>query len=85
MRYEDPKEIESILGTLTLQQLWAITKIAKHVRLRARNNVAFNNYMNKIFPYAKFTTVNKTRADGTIYPGLKIEAGGQSEEVEDAD
>lgn len=85
MRYEDPVEIEKILGVLTLEQLWAITKISKHVRLRARNNSAFNNYMNRIFPYAKFATVSKTRADGSVYPGLRIETAQEAKEENDSD
>ena len=76
IRFEDPKDVEAKLGKLTLDQLWAIVKIAKHVRLRARNNTAFNNYMNRIFPYAKFQTVTKQHADGTNYPGLRISVDG---------
>jgi len=83
MRYEDPEEVKSVLGTLTLKQLWAITKIAKHVRLRARNNTAFNNYMNKLFPYARFATVQKQHADGKPYPGLQITVGAEAVYEED--
>lgn len=75
MRYEDPEEVKRVLGTLTLEQLWAVVKIAKHVRLRARNNTAFNNYMNRLFPYARFATVQKQHSDGTTYPGLQIKIG----------
>ncbi len=57
---------------LTAQQLWALTKLSKHVRLRARNNSAFNNLMNSLFPQALFKTVTKTKRDGTQYPGLQI-------------
>ncbi len=85
MRFDDPKEVEAALGTLTAKQLWAIVKIAKHVRLRARNNVAFNNYMNKIFPYAKFQTVTKNRMDGSSYPGLQITTADSIETAEDED
>lgn len=59
-------------GHLTGEQLWAIVKLCKYVRLRARNNAAFNNLMNKVFPYARFEQVTKTRADGSTYPGLQI-------------
>jgi len=58
---------------LSNEQLWLLTKFAKYVRLRARNNTAFNNLMNQVFPYARFEQVTKTRVDGTgAYPGLKI-------------
>ncbi len=53
---------------LTGPQLWALTKFAKNVRLRCRNNAAFNNFMNATFPHASFRQVNKTRPS-RIYPG----------------
>lgn len=70
-------EFEKEFGKLNSRQLWAITKLAKFVRLRARNNVAFNNAMNEIFPHAKFRTVTKNRTprfpgDSPTYPGLQI-------------
>jgi len=64
---------------LTLKQLWLIVKLSKYVRLRARNNTAFNNLFNAIFsPYAKFKPVEKTRINRysgmkETYPGLSIE------------
>ena len=70
------QEIETNFGAnLTPKQLWALVKFAKHVRLRCRNNNAFNNFANRVFPYAKFEQVNKTRKDGTSYPGLRIRVG----------
>ena len=42
-----------------LNQLWALTKFAKHVRLRCRNNSAFNNFMNSLFSPARFAQVAK--------------------------
>lgn len=62
---------------LSLQQLWLIVKLCKYVRLRARNNAAFNNLFNQVFPYANFSQVNKLRLDKTTghevnYPGLEI-------------
>lgn len=65
---------------LTVRQLWVLTKLAKFVRLRARNNTAFNNAMNEIFPHARFRTVNKTRTSRITgqpetYPGLEITDG----------
>ena len=83
IRFEDPADVEAKFGKLTLEQLWAIVKIAKHVRLRARNNTAFNNYMNRIFPYAQFKTVQKQHANGTYYPGLSITVAGAEVTEED--
>ena len=57
---------------LTVQQLWALTNFAKNVRLRCRNNSAFNNMMSRVFPHATFRQVTKKRLDGSTYPGLSI-------------
>jgi hypothetical protein len=57
---------------LTARQLWALVILSKHVRLRARNNSAFNNLMNSAFPEASFRQVTKMRRDGSTYPGLEI-------------
>lgn len=67
-------DLREALGTdkPTAKQLWAITKFAKYVRLRARNNSAFNNLMNAAFPHAKFRQVTKFKKDGSSYPGLDI-------------
>lgn len=70
---------------LNASQLWALTKLAKHVRLRARNNNAFNNLMNNLFPHASFRTVTKTKKDGTTYPGLKITTNGVDSEEDDSE
>lgn len=59
-------------------QLWALVILAKHVRLRARNNSAFNNLMNGMFPNANFKEVIKTRLDGQTYKGLSIEVDGEA-------
>ena len=59
---------------MNTRQLWALTLFAKHVRLRARNNSAFNNLMNAVFVHAKFKQVTKTKPDGSTYPGLEITA-----------
>ncbi len=67
----------------SIEQLWCLTKFAKHVRLRCRNNTAFNNYMNGIFRTARFETVQK-EFQGRVYPGLQITAKGKTE-VDDAD
>jgi hypothetical protein len=79
MRFEGKElrnQFEAAFGIkadeLTAPQLWFLTKFAKHVRLRCRNNAAFNNYMNASFAPAKFRQVTKTRADGSSYPGLEI-------------
>jgi hypothetical protein len=68
---------EKAFGTseLTTEQLWCLTKFAKHVRLRARNNVAFNNYMGRVFPHAQFKQVPK-EYNGRKYEGLQITAKG---------
>ena len=60
---------------LTVQQLWLVTKFAKYVRLRARNNTAFNNLCSELFPYASFKTVMKDHPNGISYPGLEIKIG----------
>ena len=83
MRFDNPVEIKNKLGELNIEQLWAIVKICKHVRLRCRNNTAFNNYMNAIFPYAHFKQTMKTKSDGTIYPGLQVNLNGIEMLIED--
>lgn len=60
------------LQHLTAKQLWAITLFAKHVRLRARNNAAFNNLMNSAFPEASFRQVPKVDTFGNKFEGLEI-------------
>lgn len=85
------KEIETELGaTLTVRQLWALTKFAKHVRLRCRNNAAFNNFMNAMFPHASFRQVTKTRNNRYTglpesYPGLAIVVNGEAVDGDDED
>jgi len=80
------QEIEESFGpNLTAKQLWALTKFAKHVRLRARNNAAYNNLCNRVFPYAQFRQVNKTKPDGTSYPGLNIIVNGESAGVNESE
>ena len=69
---EAKEAFEKEFGQMTESQLWVLVKFAKHVRQRARNNSAFNNYVNRIFPYASFREVTKTKDDGTTYPGLDI-------------
>jgi len=78
------KEIEESFGCeLTVKQLWTLVKLSKHVRLRCRNNSAFNNYMNALFrPHATFNTVTKSRISRITgrpetYPGLSIVINGQ--------
>lgn len=80
------QEVKDNFPGLNLYQLWSIVKIAKHVRLRCRNNTAFNNFMNELFPQAKFRTVEKARNDNSTYPGLSITMGDTTsieEETED--
>jgi hypothetical protein len=54
------------------ETLWALTLFAKHIRQRARNNAAFNNFMNRIFPHASFRQVPKVDDEGEPYEGLEI-------------
>lgn len=84
-------EIEKEFGMeLNARQLWALVKFGKHVRLRCRNNAAFNNFMSAMFPHATFRQVTKTHPEGTYrrgvnvsgqsYPGLQITVKGESVE-----
>ena len=78
---------ESFGANLTASQLWALTKFAKHVRQKCRNNAAFNNFCNRIFTHARFQTVTKTRVNkytnqSETYPGLQIVV---NEQVVDGD
>lgn len=72
MRTNFKEEVEQKFRTLTPEQMWLLVKLSKNVRLRCRNNAAFNNFFNSTFPYANFSQITKFRADGTSYPGLKI-------------
>ena len=71
------------IDKLTLEQLWWLVKFAKHVRGRCRNNAAFNNYMNRNFPNAKFREVPK-EYNGKHYMGLQIEVDGQTSEGDES-
>lgn len=84
------EEITRELGTLNARQLWAIVKLCKWVRLRARNNSAFNNLFNTLFPYARFRQVTKTRVNritgqNESYPGLEIEVNGESVSIDESE
>lgn len=70
------------LEDLSAKQLWWLVKFSKHVRGRCRSNAAFNNYMNRNFPHAQFSTVSK-EYNGKIYQGLKITVNGETMEGED--
>lgn len=76
------KELNEQFKDLTPRQMWAIVKLCKWVRLRARNNSAFNNVFNNIFRDSGFSfrEVTKTKKDGTTYPGLQISLNGQVDE-----
>lgn len=54
------------------QALWAISMLAKHCRKYCRSNAAFNNFMNRIFPHARFEQVMKVDKEGEKYQGLEI-------------
>jgi hypothetical protein len=84
------ESLDAAFGTnLTAQQLWALTNFAKNVRQRCRNNAAFNNMMNRVFPHAQFRTIEKSRPSRynpvvmETYPGLQITVAGQTVEGED--
>lgn len=78
------ESMEAAFGkNLTAQQLWALVKFSKNVRLRCRNNSAFNNMMGRMFPHASFRQVNKIRPDGSTYPGLQIVVNGQTADGDD--
>jgi len=69
--------IQENFGELNARQLWALVRLSKNVRMRCRNNAAFNNFFGATFPYATFKTVNKTRISWKTnlpetYPGLQI-------------
>lgn len=76
---------------LTAPELWAITNFAKRVRKYARNNSAFNNLANRVFPYARFRQVPKSRPSWKVfgkmerYEGLQITVNGQATEIPDGD
>ena len=83
------KEVEEAFGSqLTVQQLWTLAKYAKHVRFRCRNNAAFNNFNNQMFPHARFQQVPKSREkNGVIerYEGLQITVRKSDGQVENSD
>ena len=82
---------ENFGNELTAKQLWALTLFAKNVRLRCRNNTAFNNFMGRTFPHATFRQVNKTRPsrhNPTItetYPGLEISVKGEAVSADESE
>ena len=70
---EAKRDFEQEFGQITVSQAWILTKFAKHVRGRCRNNNAFNNYISKCFPHLKFGTVPRTdKQTGRSYDGLEI-------------
>lgn len=86
------KLMEENFGTeLNARQLWALTLFAKNVRLRCRNNAAFNNFMNRTFPHATFRQVQKSRpsrynpAIMESYPGLEITVKGETVAAEESE
>ena len=86
MRFDDSeaaKELQDVLkDNYTAQDIMTLVKFAKHVRLRCRNNSAFNNYMNRMFSgQFTFREVTKQGPRGP-YPGLKIECVGGGHAVE---
>jgi len=81
------EEFEKEFGKLDSRKLWLLVRFAKHVRLRARNNTAFNNFANRTFPYAHFKQVEKVKTStGEKYEGLAITVDGEfAPEVPDGD
>lgn len=81
------QEITENLKGLTPRQMWTIVKLCKWVRLRARNNSAFNNLFNNLFREQgfNFREVTKQKPNGERYPGLQITYDGRVEEVESED
>ena len=85
------KLMEENFGTeLTAKQLWALTLFSKNVRLRCRNNSAFNNFMGRTFPHATFRQVTKTRKNrysgqDETYPGLEISVKGEAVSGDESD
>lgn len=77
---KDAEALHQVFGVteFTAEQLWALTKFAKRVRLRARNNGAYNNLCNRMFPYARFRQVPKVNSKGETYDGLSITVNGQT-------
>jgi hypothetical protein len=79
------KDSALTVENLNPKQLWWLVKFAKHVRLRCRNNSAFNNYMNRNFPNASFREVTKTNREGRNYQGLSISVNGLEYQPEDSE
>lgn len=77
--------VEAFGDNMTPRQLWAIVKFSKYCRTYARNNAAFNNLANRVFPGAQFRQVQKTTRDGRSYPGLQITLRGEVAEDTGAD
>lgn len=82
---------ENFGNELSAKQLWALTLFAKNVRLRCRNNTAFNNFMGRTFPHATFRQVNKTRPSRynpniiENYPGLEISVKGEAVSADESE
>jgi hypothetical protein len=75
---EVQNQVEKLFPNLSGEAIWFLVKMAKHVRLRCRNNAAFNNWMNATFgKQFRFNTVTKKRKNRATgfeesYPGLQI-------------
>lgn len=82
---------ENFGNELSAKQLWALTLFAKNVRLRCRNNTAFNNFMGRTFPHATFRQVNKTRPSRynpniiENYMGLEISVKGEAVSADESE
>lgn len=75
-------EVQKNFPNLTFDQIWTLVKLSKMVRLRCRNNTAFNNAFNTMFEgIAEFRNVQKTRSDNTTYSGLSIKMNGKEQDI----
>lgn len=77
-------DIITYFPNLTIEQVWTIVKLSKYVRLRARNNSAFNNLFNNLFPEFQFREETKYHPVTKLpYKGLKIKSLKEQKEIEE--
>lgn len=68
-------EFKEKFGSLDVNQIWAIVKLAKLIRRSCRSNAAMNPCMEIVFPGFKFQqydTKNRNSRTGKPIMGLKI-------------
>lgn len=81
-KYEDMSGMPLEINALTVEQLWWLTKFAKHVRDRCRGYTAFNNFMNHNFSPAQFQEILKEYKDRSCMK-LQIKVGDKVLEGDD--